>query len=211
MEDVRPISEKPNKITITVIGNRCSGKTTLLNSLIFPNIIIPPKYIRTYGYDIRFLEINDNIIIKFYDIGDLEIQSNENVFQEMSWYSHYVLYIIDSQKINESLNYISIFEDVFQKNQKILVFNKIDKVNNIDDVKNNNKIQKFIKKYKINNIFHLNSLDNNSVNDFKNKIFQLIQDDIFNKVFKGIKPDDFSKNPILFHHQIIERSSKIGC
>ena len=211
MDDVRPISEKPNKITITVIGNRCSGKTLLLNSLIFPQIVIPPKYIRTYGYDIRFLEINDNIIIKFYDIGDLEIQSNENVFQEMSWYSHYVLYIIDSQKINESLNYINIFEDVFQKNQKILVFNKIDKVNNIDEVKNNNKIQKFIKKNKINNIFDVNSTDNNSVNDLKKKIFQLIQDDIFNKVFKGIKPDDFSKNPILFHQQIIERSSKIGC
>ena len=210
MDDVRPISEKPNKITITVIGNRCSGKTLLLNSLIFPQIVIPPKYIRTYGYDIRFLEINDNIIIKFYDIGDLEIESNENVFQQMAWYSHYVLYIIEP-KINESLNYINIFEDVFQKNQKILVFNKIDKVDSIDNFKNNNKIQKFIRKNKINNVFYVNSINNDSVNDFKNKLFQLIQDDIFNKVYKGIRPDDFSKNPILFHQQIIDRSSKIGC
>ena len=210
MDDVRPISEKPNKITITVIGNRCSGKTLLLNSLIFPQIVIPPKYIRTYGYDIRFLEINDNIIIKFYDIGDLEIESNENVFQQMSWYSHYVLYIIEP-KINESLNYINIFEDVFQKNQKILVFNKIDKVDSIDNFKNNNKIQKFIRKNKINNVFYVNSINSDSVNDFKNKLFQLIQDDIFNKVYKGIRPDDFSKNPILFHQQIIDRSSKIGC
>ena len=48
MEDVKPISEKPNKITITVIGNRCSGKTTLLNSLIFPKIVIHPKYLKKY-------------------------------------------------------------------------------------------------------------------------------------------------------------------
>ena len=210
MEDVKPINEKPNKITITIIGNRCSGKTTLLNSLIFPKIIIPPKYIRTYGYDIRFLEINDNIIIKFYDIGDLEIETNENVFQKMSWYSHYVLYLIDP-KIDESLNYINIFEDVFQKNQKILVLNKIDEIKNLDNFKNNKKIQKFIKKNKINNIFYVNSIDNNSVSDFKNKLFQLIQDDIFNKIFTNIKEDDFSKNPCLFHRQIIDRSSKIGC
>ena len=92
MEEIKPINEIPNKITITVIGNRCSGKTTLLNSLIFPEII-NYKYIRTYGYDIRFLQINDNIIIKFLDIGDLELNPNESVFQELSWYSHYVLYI----------------------------------------------------------------------------------------------------------------------
>ena len=49
----------------------------------------------------------------------------------MSWYSHYVLYIIDP-KIDESLKYINILEDVFQKNEKILVFNKIDQVENND-------------------------------------------------------------------------------
>ena len=68
--------------------------------------LINYKYIRTYGYDIRFLQINDNIIIKFLDIGDLELNPNESVFQELSWYSHYVLYIIDP-KINECLNYIN--------------------------------------------------------------------------------------------------------
>ena len=128
----------------------------------------------------------------------------------MSWYSHYVLYLIDA-KIDESLNYINIFEDVFQKNQKILVLNKIDEIKNLDNFKNNKKIQKFIKKNKINNIFYVNSIDNNSVSDFKNKLFQLIQDDIFNKIFTNIKEDDFSKNPCLFHKQIIDRSSKIGC
>ena len=209
MEDVRPISEKPNKITITVIGNRCSGKTTLLNSLIFPEIIIS-KYIRTYGYDIRFLQINDNNIIKLFDIGDLDLEHNESVFQELSWYSNYVLYIIDP-KIDESLKYINILEDVFQKNEKILVFNKIDQIENNDTFNNNIKIQKFIKKYNIKNIFYVNSINKNSVDDFKSKLFKLIQDDIFNKIFKGIKEKDFEKNPILFHKEIIERSQKIGC
>ena len=209
MEEIKPINEIPNKITITVIGNRCSGKTTLLNSLIFPEII-NYKYIRTYGYDIRFLQINDNIIIKFLDIGDLELKPNESVFQELSWYSHYVIYIIDP-KINECLNYINIFEDVFQKNEKILVFNKIDSVQNVEIFNTNNKVQRFINKNNIKNIFYVNSLNRDSVNDFKNKIFQLIQDDMFNKIFKGIKDTDFEKNPVLFHKEVIERSKKLGC
>ena len=202
IEGIRPIIQIPNKITITVIGNRCSGKTTLLNSLIFPNIIIS-KYIRTYGYDIRFLQINDNIIIKFFDIGDLEVESNESVFQELSWYSHYILYIID-QKIKESLNYIKTFEDVFKKNEKILVFNKIDEVNNVEIFTKNDKVKKFIKKYNIKNFFYLNSIDKDSVDNFKNKLFQIIQDDIINKKFKGIKETDFQKNPVLVHTELIE-------
>ena len=34
-EERKAIKDIPNKITITVIGKRNSGKTTLLNSLIF--------------------------------------------------------------------------------------------------------------------------------------------------------------------------------
>ena len=55
MEEIKTINEIPNKITITVIGNRCSGKTTLLNSLIFPEII-NYKYII---FKILFININD--------------------------------------------------------------------------------------------------------------------------------------------------------
>ena len=43
MEEQKSIREIPNKITITVIGNRYSGKTTLLNSLIFPQIMFKLK------------------------------------------------------------------------------------------------------------------------------------------------------------------------
>ena len=210
MEEQRTIKEIPNKVTITVIGNRFSGKTTLLNSLIFPKIIKNNNYIRTYGYDIRFLPINDNTIIKLFDIGDLEVESNEKVFQSMAWYSHYVMYLIEP-KIKESLQYIEMFEDVFKKNQKILVFNKIDQVNDKNYFLNDKDIQNFIQKYNIKNIFYVNSIEEISVNNFKNEFFNLIQLDLYNKIFPNIRLDDFNYNPVLFHRAVVERSKKIGC
>ena len=210
MEEIKTIREIPNKITITVIGNRYSGKTTLLNSLIFPKIINNNNYNRTYGYDIRFLQINDNIIIKLFDIGDLELDKNENVFQSLSWYSHYVIYFI-YPKIKESLEYLSIFEDVFKKNQIILIFNKIDQVKDKNFFLKNKGVEKFIQKNNIKNIFYVNSIDQDSVNAFKKELFELIQKDMFNKIFTNVQPDDFNNNPILFHREVIERSKKIGC
>ena len=210
MEDLKLIKEVPNKITITVIGNRYSGKTTLLNSLIFPQIVNNNNYIRTYGYDIRFLPINDNILIKLFDIGDLELESNEGVFQSMSWYSHYVIYLIEP-KIKESLQYIETFEDVFKKNNIILIFNKIDQVPNNNYFLNDRNVQKFIEKFNINKIFYVNSIDQNSVNNLKKELFDLIQLDIFNKIFTNIRQDDFNQNPVLFHKPIIDRSKRIGC
>ena len=210
MEDLKLIKEVPNKITITVIGNRYSGKTTLLNSLIFPQIVNNNNYIRTYGYDIRFLPINDNILIKLFDIGDLELESNEGVFQSMSWYSHYVIYLIEP-KIKESLQYIETFEDVFKKNNIILIFNKIDQVPNNNYFLNDRSVQKFIEKFNINKIFYVNSIDQNSVNNLKKELFDLIQLDLFNKIFTNIRQDDFNQNPVLFHKPIIDRSKRIGC
>ena len=210
MEEQKTINEIPNKITITVIGARSTGKTTLLNSLIFPQIIVNDRYIRTYGYDIRFLSINDNIIIKFFDIGDVELEKNEDVFNSMAWYSHYVIYLIDPN-IKESLKYIDIFEDPFKKNKIILVFSKFDQVNDQNYYINNMDVKKFIQRHNITNIFYVNSIDENSVKNFKKELFEIIQNDLFNKIFTNIKYDDFNKNPILFHRALVERSKKIGC
>jgi len=207
----RTIEQVPNKLTITVLGSRYSGKTTLLNSLIFPKIIQNNNYTRTYGYDIRFLSINDNILIKFFDIGDVELDSNESVFQEMSWYSHYIIYVIDS-KIKESLSYISSFEDVFKKNNLVLIFTKLDQVKNDKNFYlNNSDVKKFIKDFNINNIFYVNSLDENSIKDLKQGLFDLIQNDLNKKIFTNIRPDDFDKNPILFHRAVVDKSRRIGC
>ena len=144
-----------------------------------------------------------------FDGGDLEIESNEKFFQELSWYSHYVLYVINSEII-KSLKYINLFEDVFKKNHKILVFNKNDQVTNVEFFNQNTKIKKFINKNKIKNIFLVNFINKDSVDEFKNKLFKIIQDDIINKIFKGIKESDFEKNPILFHKEIFDSQNKIG-
>ena len=209
-EEPKAIKDIPNKITITVIGKRHSGKTTLLNSLIFPQIINNNNYIITYGYDIRFFPINDKILIKFYDIGSLEIESNVNVFQSMSLYSHYVIYVIDP-KIKESLEYIKYFEEYFKKNQIILIFNKIDQIPEQNSFINNTNIQIFIQKYNIKNIFYVNSIDIHSINNLKTNLFNLIQKDLNNNAFQQIKNDDFNINPILFHRTIIDRSKRTYC
>ena len=132
------------------------------------------------------------------------------MFQSLSWYSNYVMYLIDP-KIKESLNYLEIFEDAFKKNQIILIFNKIDQAPNKEFFMNDRDIKKFIQKFNIKNIFYVNSIDKDSINNFKKQLFDLIQNDIFNKIFTNIKPDDFNNNPVLFHRAVVDRSKKIGC
>ena len=209
MEWEKTIKSVRNKIIITLIGKRYSGKTTLLNSLIFPEIIKNNNYVITYGCDIRFLPINDTILIKFYDIGEIELQPNENIIQSMSWQSHYVIYLIDP-KIKESLKYLAIFEEVFKDNKKILVFNKIDQVQDNNLFTQDKNIQDFINKYKINNIFYVNSLDTNSINTFKNALFNLIREDIINRAFNNMNNEIINENLILYHKPVINFSKKIN-
>ena len=209
MDGEKTIKSVRNKITITLIGKRFSGKTTLLNSLIFPEIIKNNNYVITYGCDIRFLPINDTILIKFYDIGEIELQPNENIIQSMSWQSHYVIYLIDP-KIKESLKYLAIFEEVFKDNKKILVFNKMDQVQDNNLFTQDKNIQDFINKYKINNIFYVNSLDTNSINTFKNALFNLIREDIINRAFNNMNNEIINENLILYHKPVINFSKKIN-
>ena len=209
MDGEKTIKSVRNKIIITLIGKRFSGKTTLLNSLIFPEIIKNNNYVITYGCDIRFLPINDTILIKFYDIGEIELQPNENIIQSMSWQSHYVIYLIDP-KIKESLKYLAIFEEVFKDNKKILVFNKIDQVQDNNLFTQDKNILDFINKYKINNIFYVNSLDTNSINTFKNALFNLIREDIINRAFNNMNNEIINENLILYHKPVINFSKKIN-
>ena len=209
MEEVKTINSVKNKIIITIVGKRFSGKTTLLNSLIFPEIINNNNYSRTFGYDIRFLPINNDTLIKFYDLGEIELQPNEKVIQSMSWQSQYVIYLIDP-KIKESLRYLSIFEEVFKDNIKIIVFNKIDQIQDINIFNQDKSVQDFIKKYNIKNIFNVNSFDANSVMNFKNSLFNLIQEDMNNNVFNNINNKEINDNPFLYHNPIIDFSKKIN-
>ena len=209
MEEEKIIKSVRNKIIITVIGKRFSGKTTLLNSLIFPEIIKDNTYIMTCGYDIRFLPINDNLLIKFYDIGEIELQPNESNIQSMSWQSQYVLYLIDPN-IKESMRYIGVFEDVFKENKKIIVFNKIDQIQDINIFNQNKSVQDFIKKYDIKDFFYVNSFDPKSIGDFKNSLFNLIREDIVNKAINNIRNEGLNDNPVLYHNPILNFNKKIN-
>ena len=209
MEKEKTIKSVRNKIIITVIGKRFSGKTTLLNSLISPEIIKDNTYIMTCGYDIRFLPINDNLLIKFYDIGEIELQPNESNIQSMSWQSQYVLYLID-QNIKESMRYIGVFEDVFKENKKIIVFNKIDQIQDINIFNQNKSVQDFIKKYDIKDFFYVNSFDPKSIGDFKNSLFNLIREDIVNKAVNNIRNEGLNDNPVLYHNPILNFNKKIN-
>ena len=209
MEEEKTIKSVRNKIIITVIGKRFSGKTTLLNSLIFPEIIKDNTYIMTCGYDIRFLPINDNLLIKFYDIGEIELQPNESNIQSMSWKSQYVLYLID-QNIKESMRYIGVFEDVFKENKKIIVFNKIDQIQDINIFNQNQSVQDFIRKYNIKDFFYVNSFDPKSIGDFKNSLFNLIREDIVNKAVNNIRNEGLNDNPVLYHNPILNFNKKIN-
>jgi len=209
MEEEKTIKSVRNKIIITVIGKRFSGKTTLLNSLIFPEIIKDNTYIMTCGYDIRFLPINDNLLIKFYDIGEIELQPNESNIQSMSWQSQYVLYLIDPN-IKESMRYIGVFEDVFKENKKIIVFNKIDQIQDINIFNQNKSVQDFIKKYDIKDFFYVNSFDPKSIGDFKNSLFNLIREDIVNKAINNIRNEGLNDNPVLYHNPILNFNKKIN-
>ena len=209
MEEVKTYNSVQNKIIITIVGKRFSGKTTLLNSLIFPEIIKNNNYSRTFGYDIRFLPINNDTLIKFYDLGEIELQPNEKVIQSMSWQSQYIIYLIDP-KIKESLRYLGIFEEVFKDNIKIIVFNKIDQIQDLNIFNQDKSVQDFIKKYDIKNIFNVNSHDANSVMNFKNALFNLIQEDMRNKAFNNINNEEINDNPFLYHNPIIDFSKKIN-
>ena len=214
MGDSKLIKDYQYKITITVIGNRASGKTSLLNGLIYPTVIQKNAYIPSTGLDVRFLSLSKNIIVKFFDIGDLDINKNEKVFQSLSWYSHYIIYIIDP-KIKESLDYISIFEAVFKQNMKILIFTKIDQIqNNKNFYLNDSTIVKFIKDNNIENIFYVSSFDFGSVNKLKNDLFILISKGINNRNYSNkIKDSDFFIIPVLYHRErpLIMARNKCWC
>ena len=112
------------KSIICFFGKSFSGKTTIINSLIFPTIIKQTKYIKTLSYDLRFL-ISDNLLIKIFDLGNFDINSNIKNLEEIFNNSQMIFYVIDASNL-ETINYIKIFTKLFDKNL-YLILNKIDK------------------------------------------------------------------------------------
>ena len=186
--------EKFNKIVISVIGDRKVGKTFLLNALIFPEIVHNIKYIKTIGCDIRFLCDNENnIVIKFFDFGFFDLQTNVDQLKEFSKISSFILYIINSNI--EKINYISKLTGIFKHNNIILVLNK----NNLNNqlTLESNKVKEIIEKNKINKSFEVSGFNKISVDKLKEDLISYIKENIENK---EIKSEEFFKiNPELIY------------
>ena len=199
--------EKVNKIVISVIGDRKVGKTCLLNALIFPEIVHNIKYIKTIGCDIRFLCDNENnILIKFFDFGFFDLQTNVNQLKEFSKISSFILYIINSNI--EKINYINKFSGIFKHNNIILVLNK----NNLNNqlTLESNKVKEIIEKNKINKSFEVSGFNKISVDKLKEDLISYIKENIENK---EIKSEEFFKiNPeLIYKTRSLNNGNKIGC
>jgi tRNA U34 5-carboxymethylaminomethyl modifying GTPase MnmE/TrmE len=199
--------EKVNKIVISVIGDRKVGKTCLLNALIFPEIVHNIKYIKTIGCDIRFLCDNENnILIKFFDFGFFDLQTNVDQLKEFSKISSFILYIINSNI--EKINYINKFSGIFKHNNIILVLNK----NNLNNqlTLESNKVKEIIEKNKINKSFEVSGFNKISVDKLKEDLISYIKENIENK---EIKSEEFFKiNPeLIYKTRSLNNGNKIGC
>ena len=199
--------EKFNKVVISVIGDRKVGKSFLLNGLIFPEIVHNIKYIKTIGCDIRFLIDNDNnILIKFFDLGFFDLQTNVDQLKEFSKISSFILYIINSNI--EKINYIDKFSGMFKNNNIILVLNK----NNLNNqlTLQSDKVKEIIEKNKINKSFEVSAFNKISVDKLKENLISYIKEKIENNEIK--KEELFNINPdIIYKTRLSKNGNKIGC
>ena len=192
------------KSIICFFGKSFSGKTTIINSLIFPTIIKQTKYIKTLSYDLRFL-ISDNLLIKIFDLGNFDINSNIKNLDEIFNNSQMIFYVIDASNL-ETINYIKIFTKLFDKNL-YLILNKIDKEDAIN--KNNQEIKNLNDKYSFKNIFEISSTNENNIKNLKNFIISEINNNNF-----FINDEIFNKNPNFLYIKIKkqkEKKKKILC
>ncbi len=199
--------EKFNKIVISVIGDRKVGKSFLLNGLIFPEIVHNIKYIKTMGCDIRFLIDNENnILVKFFDLGFFDLQTNVDQLKEFSKISSFILYIINSNI--EKINYIDKFSGMFKNNNIILVLNK----NNLNNqlTLQSDKVKEIIDKNKINKSFEVSAFNKISVDKLKENLISYIKEKIENNEIK--KEELFNINPdIIYKTRLSKNGNKIGC
>ena len=186
------------KSIICFFGKSFSGKTTIINSLIFPTIIKQTKYIKTLSYDLRFL-ISDNLLIKIFDLGNFDINSNIKNLDEIFNNSQMIFYVIDASNL-ETINYIKIFTKLFDKNL-YLILNKIDKEDAIN--KNNQEIKNLNDKYSFKNIFEISSTNENNIQNLKNFIISEINNNNF-----FINDEIFNKNPNFLYIKIKKQKEK---
>jgi GTPase SAR1 family protein len=120
-----------NKLNILFLGERKTGKTSLLNSLIFTSDTpLPHKYIRTLGIDERYWQISPSLLLKIYDIGYYERKHNETLLQSIIPSCNVICFIIEAHQthIDKSLlfQYKSLLNSANTSITKVIVFTKDD-------------------------------------------------------------------------------------
>ena len=151
-----------NKIVITVIGESGVGKTSFLNSLIFSSNTVNQRQVPTLGLDIRYWRVNNDLLIKFYEVGEFTLKNNGELFDNLSEVSSYVFYVVDYLNPN-SVDYINDFKKYFAKNKLVVIFNKEDRQKLLSE--QSDSFCKFKNGYSIEKIISTNCY-NKDIKDF---------------------------------------------
>lgn len=197
-----------NKLSITVIGAPNVGKTSLLNALIFDNNSENEKQAKTIGIDRRYWRMNNDILIKFYEVGHFDTIHNEDAFINLSNFSSIILLVVDysSPSSAQSLVY---YEKYFPNNKKVLVFNKDDKPKMINE--NSESIKRLNEIYKIDKTFSTCAFNKESISTFKTDITNYIEEYIKKVPVESKKESLFTSNPELKFYQTENKKKTIGC
>ena len=199
-----------NKLSITVIGAPNVGKTSLLNALIFDNNSENEKQAKTIGIDRRYWRMNNDILIKFYEVGHFDTIHNEDAFINLSNFSSIILLVVDYSSPS-SAHSLVYYEKYFPNNKIVLVFNKDDKPKMINE--NSESIKRLNEIYKIDRTFSTCAFNKESIATFKTDITNYIEEYI-----KKVSVDELSKkeslftsNPELKFYQTENKKKTIGC
>lgn len=199
-----------NKLSITVIGAPNVGKTSLLNALIFDNNSENEKQAKTIGIDRRYWRMNNDILIKFYEVGHFDAIHNEDAFINLSNFSSIILLVVDysSPSSAQSLVY---YEKYFPNNKIALVFNKDDKPKMINE--NSESIKRLNEIYKIDRTFSTCAFNKESISTFKTDITNYIEEYIKKVPIDELSQKEplFTPNPELKFYQTENKKKTIGC
>ena len=199
-----------NKIVITVIGESGVGKTSFLNSLIFSSNTVNQRQVPTLGLDIRYWRVNNDLLIKFYEVGEFTLKNNGELFENLSEVSSYIFYVIDYSNPN-SVDYINDFKKYFAKNKLVVIFNKDDRQKLLSE--QSDSFFKFKNGYSIEKIISTNCYNKDIIDKVKLEIEEIIK-----KGLDGQNDEELNKKQSLFDKDVDAQYSRpepkkknIGC